>query len=194
MRPSAVFAMVVVAGLLIGACSGAATPAPSAPAGAGDGTGAVPSASAQTTSSGGGGAGASVGDPCSLLTQAEVSAVVGQPVGPGSSADDPKRCDWQYPVGNVPTVQASIGIEDGTLADMCGTKSNPALGLTITPVSGVGDGACFQELAGLSSGTNLTFGKNGHTFQTGVVLGSNATSAQILDADKTLALDALARL
>jgi hypothetical protein len=77
---------------------------------------------------------------------------------------------------------------------MCGTPSNPGLGLTITQVSGVGDGACFQELAGLSSGTNLTFGKNGHTFQAGVALGANTTSAQLLDADKALALDALARI
>ena len=196
MRSRALFTMVVVPALLFGACSSTATPAPSAPAGTGGGTGAVVSASGQTTSSGagGGGGGGTVSDPCSLLTQAEVSAVLGQPVGPGSNADDPKSCDWQYPVGKAPTVQASIGIEDVTLSDMCGTKSNPALGLTVTPVSGVGDGACFQELAGLPSGTNLTFGKNGQTFSTGVALGANATSSQLLDADKALALDAIARL
>jgi hypothetical protein len=194
MRSRAVVAMVIGASLLIGACTSGAAPGSSAPAGGGGGAGGDPSAPGQTTSTaggGGGGGGGTVTDPCSLLTQAEVSVVLGQQVGPGSSANDSKSCDWQYPVGGVPTVQATIGIEDGTLTDMCGTKSNPDLGLTITQVSGVGDGACFQEMAGLAAGTNLTFGKNGQTFSTGVVLGPNATSSQLLDADKALALDAL---
>jgi hypothetical protein len=162
--------------LLVGACTSATTPGGTAPAGAG------------------GGGGATITDPCSLLTQSEVSAVVGHPVGPGTSDVEPKTCDWQFPADGVPSIQATINIEGGTLSDTCNKPSNPALGLTITQVSGVGDGACFLELAGLGAGTNLTFGKNGQLFSTGVVLGVNATREQILEADKALALDALARI
>lgn len=196
MRTPSALTVFLAAALLAGACTTSigATTGPTG-AGAGTGPGAATAPGQATAAAGGGGGGAAnLSDPCSLLTQAEVSAIVGKPVGPGSNATDPKVCDWQYPATGVPTVQATVGIEGGALSDMCGTPSNPGLGLTITQVSGVGDGACFQELAGFGAGTNLTFGKSGHTFQTGVVLGPNATSAQLLDADKALALDAVARL
>ena len=104
-----------------------------------------------------------VGDPCSLLTQAEVSAAVGQPVGPGSSADDPKRCDWQYPADGVPNIKATIGIEDGDLSGMCDVPSNSDLGISVDQVTGVGDGACFIGMAGLRAGANLVFSKGGET-------------------------------
>jgi hypothetical protein len=196
MRSTMVFTLLIGAALLVGACTTTSTPASTAPNAAGGAPGltAAPGQATAAIGRDGGGGAANLDDPCTLLTQAEVSAVVGHPVGPGSSATDPKSCDFQYPADGVPTVQATIGIEDGALSDMCGTPSNPGLGLTITQVPGVGDGACFQELAGFGAGTNLTFGKNGRTFQTGVVLGPTATSAQILDADKALALDALARI
>ena len=176
MRSRMVFTVIVGAALLVGACTSAATPGSSAPTGAG------------------GGGGATVSDPCSLLSQAEISTVVGQPLGAGSNADDPKSCDWQYPADSVPTIQVMATIEGGTLSDYCGMPSSTALGLTITQVSGVGDGACFTELVGLGAGTNLTFSKNGQVFSVSALLGSDATSAKLLAADKALALDALARL
>jgi hypothetical protein len=192
MRSRMVFTVIVGAALLVGACSSAATPGSSAPTGAGGGATAAPG---QATSAGGGGGGATVSDPCSLLTQAEISTVVGQPFGAGSNADDPKSCDWQYPADGVPTIQAMITIEGGTLSDYCGMPSSTALGLTITQVVGVGDGACFTEIAGLGAGTNLTFSKNGQVFSvSGSLLGPDGTSAELLAADKVLALDALARL
>ena len=72
--------------------------------------------------------------------------------------------------------------------------SSSGLGISITQVSGVGDGACFIEMAGLAAGSNLTFAKGGQVFTTAVILGPNATSATIQAANKSLALDALARL
>jgi hypothetical protein len=170
-----VFTVIVGTALLAGACSSVATPGPSALTGAGGG-------------------GATVSDPCSLLTKAEISTVVGQPFGAGSNADDPKSCDWPYPAEGVPTIQIIVTIEGGTLSDYCGMPSNTALGLTITQVTGVGDGACFTEMAGLGAGTNLTFTKNGQVLSVSALLGPDATSAELLAADKALALDALARL
>jgi hypothetical protein len=159
----------------IAACSGT-SPATGSPTGAG------------------GGGGGTVSDPCSLLTQAEVSAVVGQPVGPGTKDIEPKECDWQYPADAVPSIQVSITTETGnTLADLCGPGSS-ALGLTVTAVSGVGDGACFETLAGLGAGTNLTFAKGGNVFTVATVLGPNATPDAILAADKALALAAIGHL
>jgi hypothetical protein len=176
MRSRMGFTVIVGAALLVGGCSSAATPGPSAPTAAG------------------GGGGATVSDPCSLLTTVEISTVVGQPFGAGSNADDPKSCDWPYPAEGVPKTQVIVTIEGGTLSDYCGKPSSAALGLTITQVTGVGDGACFTELVGLGAGTNLTFSKNGQVFSVAALLGPDATSAELLAADKALALDALARL
>jgi hypothetical protein len=86
--------------LLLGACSAASTPtATSAPKGAvasaPTGVGA-PSQQASTpvvagpTSLGTGG----IADPCSLLTQAEVDAAVGQPLGQGKSTIAHYDCAW----------------------------------------------------------------------------------------------------
>lgn len=153
----------------------------------------APTSAAATSGSGGGGGGGggSVSDPCTLLTQAEISAVVGQSVGVGSKDVEPNECDWQYPPDAVPTIQVNITIEVGnTLADLCG-PGDSALGLSVTTVGGVGDGACFEQLAGLGAGTNLTFAKGSGVYTVAAVIGSKATADQILAADKALALDAL---
>jgi hypothetical protein len=174
--------------LTLAACGGTGTATPTATSAGGGG--------GQTTApgGGGGGGGATVTDPCTLLTQAEVTAVVGQPVGPGAKDIEPNECDWQYPADGVPSIQASITIETGnTLADLCG-PGNSALGLTVTTVGGVGDGACFVQLAGLGAGTNLTFSTHGQVFTVATILGPSATVAAIEAADKALALAALARI
>jgi hypothetical protein len=142
-----------------------------------------------------GGGGAQVTDPCALLTQADVSQVVGKPVGPGTKQLDPRECDWQYPPNDVPQVQASITIEVGsTFADLCGEPISSGLGITVTQLSGVGDGACFSAAEGLSAGDNLTFTKGAQVFTVTVVLGSGTTADQIEAADKALALAALGHL
>jgi hypothetical protein len=86
--------------LLLGACSGASTPtATSAPKGAvaSAPTGvAAPSQQASTpvvAGSTGPGAGG-IADPCSLLTQAEVDAAVGQPLGQGNTEIAHVACVW----------------------------------------------------------------------------------------------------
>jgi hypothetical protein len=181
---SLAFAAMVLA---VAACSGTsqATTAPTSAAGATSGAGAT------AGSGGGGGSGGTVSDPCTLLTQAEISTVVGQQVGAGTKDVEPNECDWQYPPDAVPSIQVSITIETGnTLADLCG-PGDSALGLTVTTVGGVGDGACFEQLAGLGAGTNLTFSKGTGVYTIAAVLGRNATADAIEAADKALALDAL---
>ena len=123
-----------------------------------------------------------------------MSAVVGQPVGPGTKDIEPNECDWQYRQTPMPSIQVQINFQPGnTLADLCG-PGDSALGLTVTTVSGVGDGACFEQLAGLGAGTNLTFSKGSGVYTIATVLGPDATADQIEAADKALALKALAHI
>jgi len=144
---------------------------------------------------GGGGGGAStVTDPCTLLTQAEVSTIVGKQVGPGDSSTNPNSCDFQYPANGVPDIQAGVDFTDGGLDDYCNKPGAGAVGLSIESVSGVGDGACFIHVGSLEAGTNLTFAKDGRVFQTYALLGPDASTSDIQTADKALALDALAHL
>ena len=86
--------------LLLGACGAAGTPAvTSAPSGAVTSAPTAEAATAQpasppvvagSTGPGGGG----IADPCSLLTQAEVDAAVGQPLGQGKSFVAHLDCAW----------------------------------------------------------------------------------------------------
>jgi hypothetical protein len=193
MAPKMTFSLLLGAAIAVAGCATSSAPESTGPGAAAGGPVQTAVAASLAGSSGGGG-GTSVTGPCSLLTQAEVSAVVGQAVGPGSNASDSHACDWQYPADGVPTVQASIGFDDGSLASYCEVPSDSGLGISIVQVSGVGDGACFIEMAGLASGSNLTFAKGGQVYATSAILGPNATSAAIQAAATSLALDALARL
>jgi hypothetical protein len=157
-------------------------PAASQPVGNGGGSG------------GGGGAGANPTDPCTLLTQAEVASILGQPVGPGSNADNSHECDFQFPADGMPDVSAGIGFMDGDFDSYCGKPSDSVLQLFIDPVSGVGDGACFTHVGTTQIGSNLTFTKNGRVYSTFALLGPTKTIDNVAAAAKALALAAVARL
>jgi hypothetical protein len=153
-------------------------------------------ASVGGTSAGSGGSGSGGGptlsDPCSLLTQAEVSAALGKPVGPGTPENGAKSCAWDYTSssGSI-EAQASIDIEGESFDKLCGVPSNAALGITMTQLIGVGDKACIAELAG--SLPVLTFEKGGHVLSTSVGLG-NVPPATAEAAAKALAIAAAARI
>jgi hypothetical protein len=191
-------ALVAAAAVALGGCSTASPSAatatniaPGVPAG-GTASGAT---SAGGGGGGGGGAASTVTDPCTLLTQAEVTSVVGKQVGPGSSAGNPNSCDFQYPAGGVPDIQAGVDFIDGSLDDFCKDVAGAsAVGMTIEPVSGLGDGACFTYVGKLRAGSSLTFSKNGRLFQTFADLGPTSSTADMKTADTTLAQDVLARL
>jgi len=181
--------LAVTVAAAVAACGGGQGTAPPATAANGGATGSGGGA----TSGPAGTAAALSSDPCSLLSQAEVSTVLGQQVGPGSNATDSHECQWQYPADGVPQVQASITIETGTvLSDVCdGTGNGP--GFTVTAVGGIGDGACFTSVPGLESGDNLTFAAGGHVFTVTADFGSKDPAA-IQAADEALARAALAHL
>jgi len=79
--------------LLLGACSSASTPAPAvatsgAPTAATDQPSVPPAVGSTGAATGG------TGDPCSLLTQAEVDTAAGQSLGPGAKAGALDDCQW----------------------------------------------------------------------------------------------------
>lgn len=187
MHASLRFVLAASVVLSAGAC-GSSGGTPTATPATGGGNGATGGAT-----SGPAGTAGALGDPCSLLTQAEVGSVLGQQVGPGDNSTDSHECDWQYPADGVPKAQASITIETGSvLSDVCDTTGNGP-GFTVTAVSGIGDGACFTSVPGLESGDNLTFAAKGHVFTVTADFGSKDPAA-IQAADEALARAALAHL
>jgi hypothetical protein len=143
---------------------------------------------------GGGGGAANVTDPCALLTQADVSAALGKQFGPGSSADNPDSCVFQYPAEGQSQIDAGINFAQGSLADICNDPGASALGLSIETVSGIGDGACFVHVGKLRAGSSLTFAKGGRLFQTFALLPAGATPDDTKAADTALAKAAVAHL
>ena len=190
----------LIAGLALGtvavlaACSSAGTPAGTSAAGGGGGGAptAAPGGSTPGTANGGGG-GSTPSDPCAIVSQQEVAAAINEPVVAGTNVQDSHECDWFYPTSDSLT-GATLTIQGGDLASYCGETSNPALGLNIEQVSGVGDGACFSYVTGTTVGSNLTFAKNGHVYSTTVFFGGGTPIETVRDAAKALALAALAHL
>ncbi len=175
MRPRFALVTVFVLAVVVAACGSG--PAASSAGGGGGGGGAAASAG------GGGGAGngttnAKSYDLCTLLTQAEVSAATGGPMGAGVPQNDGQMCLWDGDSGEV-----SISVGGTAFSDICvaGTPS----------VSGIGDAACWLEGGKLA--TLLEFSKGGQPWEIAVVQ-PNGTVDSIKSAEKTLALAALGRM
>ncbi|HEX8026639.1 MAG TPA: hypothetical protein VF484_10565 [Candidatus Limnocylindrales bacterium] len=182
----------VAAALGLGACSsagGAATPTANAGAGSGTGTGAGTGSGAGAGNAGGG----TGANPCSLVSQQDVSTAIGQQVVAGTNTQDSHECDWFYPTADSIT-GGTLTIQDGDLASYCGKPSDPGLGLVIEQVSGVGDGACFSYVTTTTIGANLTFAKNGQVYSTAVYFGGGTSIDAVRSADKALALAVLSHL
>jgi len=136
------------------------------------------------------------GDACSLLTPAEVSAVLGEKILPGKHPP-------AMPNGKVIMTlcmfgpSADPGIEDKkAVLTIITTRSFengtiPMQGITKTPVSGIGDEAVFIITPGFGSGLNVR--KGGSAFQIRVN-GGHLTTQQEQDLEKALAKDVVARL
>jgi Protein of unknown function (DUF3558) len=126
--------------LLLGACSGASTPtatsAPNSAVAPSPTAVAAPSQQASTPvvpGSTGPGAGG-IADPCSLLTQAEVDAAVGQPLGQGKTEIAHVACVWwssDFGAGVHLTVGDWESVKDAASAN----------GGTPTAIAGLGDEA-----------------------------------------------------
>jgi hypothetical protein len=160
------------------------------PASAG-GTSAGSGGSSSGGSGSGSGGGVALSDPCSLLTQAEVSSALGKTVGPGV-AESATSCAWAHTASSgAIDAQASIDIEGVSFDKLCGVPSNAALGITMTQLTGVGDAACIAEMTGVLP--VLTFEKDGHVLSTSVGLG-NVPPATSEAAEKALAIAAATRI
>jgi hypothetical protein len=121
-------------------------------------------------------------EPCSLLTPAEISGTLGgafaagQPIGTTG-------CSW---TNDKPHMIVTVSLWPPTEWDRM--KANP-LGGTITPTSGLGDDAFYASIAQYT----VLYVKKGATVYLFKVYGVKDNAKQ-MSAEKTLALDALARL
>jgi hypothetical protein len=141
-------------------------------------------------------------DACPLLTQGEVSAVVGVQVGAGSHITPTylKSCVWTPPGGA--TVQFSsvlLALEDAAawnsakamLAAVANSPGNKAKksAITMTPASGIGDEAYFSSVG---SYTKLIVKKGNVSLQ--IEISSNAPIEKKRDMEKALASKVLSKL
>ena len=174
--------MLAFAAGLVAACgSSAATPAAGTQAGATQATGTQATTNAPT-----GGAPKTL-DACSLITADEAAAALGEPVDPGTvpepGADSCLFSAHALSVNGVEISLTGLGSFDPT------KKSIP--GLTITPVSGVGDAAYYVSLG---AGYEVLNVRKGSTTFSVSVLRHGASDSQLQAAEKTLALAILGRI
>lgn len=125
---------------------------------------------------------ASLGEPCSLLTQQQVSAAVGMSVA-GGSAISSIACDWEGPAGSK--VRVTIALWPATA---WASMKAPLPNTTKTSLSGLGDDA-FYAVAG--SFTSLSVEKGDTAFILRVY-GIHGAQKQ-LAIEKSLALNVLAQ-
>jgi hypothetical protein len=139
-----------------------------------------PSVAAQQSTSQ---AGAAV-DPCTLITQAEAAAALGEPVDPGKqAAAGASSCLWS---GNDPSKIVSTDAVDVAVIDVStfNQSHKAGAGITVTPVPGLGDEAYFVDLG--MGFVNLHVRKGSTTFTVDVML-SGASNDKVMAADKSLA-------
>ena len=136
-------------------------------------------------------------DACSLLTQSQVSAAVGIPMGtsvpiganlPGRPAPTfSKTCGWNEAGSTSPTAKRVV-LAIITLQSFA-TGKILFQGITKTPVNGVGDDAYYITTPGLGTGLNVK--KAGSALQVRVY---GFPVDQIKSMEKTLAENALAKM
>jgi hypothetical protein len=138
-------------------------------------------------------------NPCTRLSDAQVAAVVGQSV-PGVWNSD--VCEWDFmdAQGNLSfAVALHVNTDKGTFEDECHPGGAPVSGITVTPVAGVGDDACYIATpAGALGSFDLTFlkGCDAYSLSINGPVGKSPpfTDAMVRDFEKTLAIEAAANL
>jgi hypothetical protein len=132
-------------------------------------------------------------DACTLLTQDQVSGVLGIPVDAGHHLvpSSPSLCGWgkEGPTGKrvVLTIYTQMGSR--TPVDRFNTAKTPIQGVTKTPVSGVGDDAVSVTTPGF--GTGLIFRKGDSAFDVRVY---GFPLDQLQAKEKALALDIITKI
>jgi hypothetical protein len=122
--------------------------------------------------------------PCSLLTSAQVTAVVGVSFGAAQPIAN-TGCSW-----TAPHMMVTVSLWDGSKWDQMKT---PLPGMNRTPVSGLGDDAFYTTMGSASSKQFATLSvKKGGTAYLIKVYGPTMTEQ--MSMEKTLAGDVLAKL
>ena len=130
-------------------------------------------------------------DACSLLTTAQVSAVLGIKAGAGKplSPTSTNLCQWGAPVLFATTAKKGVILTLQNPLAFAYAKMPVGHGIIKVPVSGIGDDAVYGSTPGYA--TVLTVKKGDVVF---VVHVSGFPDDQIKTKEKTLALDVLAKL
>lgn len=129
-------------------------------------------------------------DACALLTQAQVSSVLGASVGAGQHLGANSLCGWGQMGGK--RVVLSMYTQMGSMTPVQrfnNAKNTPVKGIIKTPVSGIGDDALYMTTPGL--GTGLFFRKGSAAFDLRVY---GFPLEQIKEKEKTLALNIIGKL
>jgi len=109
---------------------------------------------------------AASGEACTLLTDAQVTAALGVTVGPGTSIGLPTSCQWSGK-GKIATLTANNTIAGKTALERFDTGKNSNLpGITVEPVTGVGDDAYYVFYSGTNrAGLGLVVKKGKNAFE-----------------------------
>ncbi len=138
-------------------------------------------------------------NPCSRLSDAQVAGVVGRPAVQGQWDGD--ACIWDFGDGQDGSFEVifHINTDYATYQDECHPSGAPVNGITITPVSGVGDDACTITTPVGSLGTFETRFLKGCSAYGVSITGPAGKPPPFDDAtakayEKALALDAVPNL
>jgi hypothetical protein len=131
-------------------------------------------------------------DPCTKLTAAQVSTATGVTVVQGNSYDA-HACAWEMDNSSgLPTFQVQFTANIHSTETGCSEASNADAGVIVTPVSGVGDMACYQQIVGLGTPL-LAFSKGCWAYEM-AVSGDGVSDATAEADEKALALAVLPNL
>jgi hypothetical protein len=137
-------------------------------------------------------------NPCTRISDAQATAAVG---GLSLTSGQPSggACEWDHDgASNIPTVivQFDAAQDYATFESECHPSVAPPSGITVMPVSGVGDDACFVQIPA-PPGWSLEFLEGCASYTVTILnVGQPAmlTDAQIQAYDRALALDAIPSL
>jgi hypothetical protein len=126
-------------------------------------------------------------DACTLITTDEAAAAVGQPVAAGVVPEPGAHsCLFATQVLSADGVEISI-----TGLDTFNPTQKSIPGLTITPVSGIGDAAYYLSMG---AGSDVLEVRKGSTTFSVSILRKGASDVQLQGDEKTLALAILGRI
>jgi hypothetical protein len=131
-------------------------------------------------------------DPCSLLTQAQVSEVLGVSVDPGKLVV-PTICGWSEATRKPGTSAKKVTLSLKKPQEFAYLKMPIGEGITKTPVSGIGDEAVYGTTPGYA--TTLSVRKGDKVFVVQVWgFDIKKDDDHIKATEKTLALEVLSKL